>query len=512
MVVPLHLLIIEDSEDDALLLLREVARGGYDIACERVDAPEALVSALDRRPWDLIISDFSMPRFSGADALSLVRNRQLETPFIFVSGTLGEETAVAALKNGAQDYLVKGNLQRLLPAIQRELRESTARRERKQLEQQIQQLQKFEAIGRLAGGIAHDFNNVLGAILGWVELACGDSPSPRVYQRLVRIREQTERAAGLTAQLLAYARRQVLQRRRISVNALVEQAADFLRTVIAEHIEVRILPAADLRTTMADPVQIEQVLMNLCLNARDSMPDGGRLTIATQNVELDAAHCGHFPGVQPGSFVQLAVSDTGTGMTAETLEQIFEPFFTTKEVGKGTGLGLATVYGIVQQNGGIIECESKPGEGTMFRVFLPSDDGPAEAQDVEDHTQLRKGTETILLAEDHDGLRDSGQCILEALGYRVLVACDGAEAVDRFRQHANQISVVVLDAVMPKLSGPDAHRKMSAIRPGVRVIYTTGYASDARILAAMRDSGAPLLQKPYTPSALTRAIGKALGP
>ncbi len=511
MSVPLHLLIIEDSEDDALLLLREVSRGGFDVLHERVDSPGALAAAIDRQPWDLVISDFSMPQFSGTDALGFVRTKGLDTPFIFVSGTLGEETAVAALKNGAQDYLVKGNLKRLVPAIQRELRESTARRERRQLEQQVQQLQKFEAIGRLAGGIAHDFNNVLGAILGWVELACYDSPPPsRVHERLQRIRDQAERAVGLTAQLLAFARRQVLQRKRISLNTLVGETTGLLRTVIAEHIEVRILTASGLRTTMADPAQIDQVLMNLCLNARDAMPQGGRLTLSTQNAELSAELCRQYAGVQPGGFVLLSVIDTGAGMDAATIERIFEPFFTTKEIGKGTGLGLATVYGIVQQHGGIIQCDSTLGKGTSFRVFLPADDGALQERDTLDHAQPRKGTETVLLAEDHDGLRESAQCMLEALGYRVLAASNGAEAVELFRLHADQISVVVLDAVMPRLSGPDAHLEMAAIRPGAKFIYTSGYASEASTLAAIRDSGVPLLQKPYTPAALTHLIGKVL--
>jgi len=508
--IPLRLLIIEDLEDDALLLLREVRRGGYDVIHERVDSPAALAAAVARQQWDLVISDYSMPQFSGTDALSFLREKGFDMPFIFVSGTLGEETAVAALKNGAQDYLVKGNLQRLVPAIQRELRESAARRERRHLEQQVQQLQKFEAIGRLAGGIAHDFNNALGAILGWVELAGEDAPpASRVHERLQRIRDQAERAAGLTAQLLAFARRQVLQRKRISLNALVEEAVKLLRTVIGEHIEVRICAAPDLRATVADPAQLDQVLVNLCLNARDAMPQGGRLTITTENIEFGQDRC-LSAGVPPGSYVLLSVTDTGTGMDAETIEHIFEPFFTTKEMGKGTGLGLATVYGIVQQHGGIIQCQSQPGQGTAFRVFLPADSGPPEAREPEDHMQPRRGAETVLLAEDHDGLRESAQCMLESLGYRVLAATNGAEAVELFRRHADRIHVVVLDVVMPKLSGPNAHLQISAIRPGARVIYTTGYASDATALATISEAGVPILQKPYTPKSLSHTIGKVL--
>jgi signal transduction histidine kinase len=511
MAIPLRLLIVEDSEDDAFLLLRELQHGGYEVSHERVDSPAALEAALERQGWELVISDHSMPHFSGTDALGLIRKKGFDMPFIFVSGTLGEETAVAALKDGAQDYLMKGKLQRLVPAIQRELREAVARRERKQLEQHVHQLQKFEAIGRLAGGIAHDFNNVLGAILGWAELACNDAPSDsRLQERLQKIRGQAERAAGLTAQLLAFARRQVLQRKRISLNTLVEEGTNLLRRVIGEHIDVQIVAAPDLRTTVADPAQIDQVLMNLCLNARDAMSNGGRLTISTENVELGEEYRRRYAYARPGSYVLLSVADTGTGMDAETIEHIFEPFFTTKEMGKGTGLGLATVYGVVKQHGGIINCESNPGQGTTFHLYLPADDGAPEERDAGDDGQARRGTETVLLVEDHDGLRQSAQEMLEALGYRILTACNGAEAVDLFRQHADRINVVILDAVMPVLSGPDAHVQISAIQPNARVIYTTGYASETTTLASMREAGVPILQKPYTCKRLSQMIGKVL--
>jgi signal transduction histidine kinase len=508
--IPLRMLIIEDSEDDALLLLREVRRGGYEVSHERVDSPGALAAALDGRPWDLIVSDFSMPHFSGTDALAAVRGKGLEMPFIFVSGTLGEETAVAALRNGAQDYLVKGNLKRLVPAIQRELRESQTRRERKHLEQQVQQLQKFEAIGRLAGGIAHDFNNVLSAILGWIELACDDAPADsRVQNRLQCIREQAQRAVGLTGQLLAFARRQVLQRKRISLNAIVEKGARLLGTAIGDHIEIRVNTTQDLSATVADPVQLDQVLMNLCINARDAMPQGGRLTITTENAEVGEDFSVAI-GLAPGAYVLLSVTDNGTGMDARTVERIFEPFFTTKEIGKGTGLGLATVYGIVQQHGGTIQCSSQLGHGTVFRIYLPAASGAPEEAGAEDHAQPRKGSETILLAEDHEGLRESAKSALEALGYRVLSASTGAEALDLFRRHRDQVDVAILDAVLPALSGPEVYLQMQADGGSVKVIYTTGHTSETPSVEWIRKSGAPLLQKPYTPASLSQMIGKVL--
>jgi two-component system, cell cycle sensor histidine kinase and response regulator CckA len=353
--IPLRVLMIEDSEDDAALLERELRRGDYDVHLERVDESSALEAAFQKQSWDLIISDFSMPHFSGTDALKLLRSKGCDKPFIFVSGTIGEETAVAALRDGAQDYLMKTNLKRLVPAVQRVLREAEDREHRKKMELQVQQLQKFEAIGKLAGGIAHDFNNVIGAILGWSEMGCREAePGTVSHDRFQKIRDQANWAGRLTSQLLAFARRQMLQPGKTDLNNLVVEGMSLLRRVIGEQIEVRVVAGPDLRVAIVDPAQIEQVLMNLCLNARDAMPQGGRLIIETQNVEIDQEFCRAHPYARQGSFILLSVSDTGVGMDAATAEQIFEPFFTTKELGQGTGLGLATVYGVVKQHEGFI--------------------------------------------------------------------------------------------------------------------------------------------------------------
>src|SRR6266849_3919003 len=508
MSVALRVLIVEDSEDDTALLLRELQNGGYDVSYERVDSPTAMNSALSRQEWDIVISDHSMPHFSGTNALNLLRTKGPEVPFIFVSGTMGEEAAVAALKEGAQDYVMKSNLKRLVPAVQRELREVEQRRERKHLERQVQQLQKFEAIGRLAGGIAHDFNNVICAILGWAELEYKEAqPGTRLQERLQKICDQAQRAAGLTSQLLAFARRQVLQPRRIDLNKLVEEGISLLRRVIGEDIEVCLRPAANLHVTLADPVQIDQVLMNLSLNARDAMAKGGRLVIETQNVDIDEDYCRlHTYYVRPGSYVLLAVSDTGIGMDAATIDRIFEPFFTTKEIGKGTGLGLATVFGVVKQHGGFINVYSELGKGTTFRVYLPSDHGVPDPAKVESDGRPSEGTETILLAEDHEGLRELAQETLEALGYHVVLATNGTEAVELFKTNSDQIDLVILDVVMPGLSGPDAYSEMSAIRPNLGVVFATGYTAESASLTSMVGKGATVLQKPYSAKSLSRAI------
>jgi two-component system cell cycle sensor histidine kinase/response regulator CckA len=507
MAIPLRLLLVEDSEDDAALLLRELRRGGYDVSHERVYTSVALNTALNNQKWDLVISDHSMPHFSGIEALNILRSNGFEIPFIFVSGTIGEETAVAALKDGAQDYLMKTNLKRLIPAVQRELREVKERHERMQLERQVQQLHKFEAIGRLAGGIAHDFNNVIGAILGWAELCHEEAkPGTRMQERLRKIMDQAERAAGLTSQLLSFARRQILQPKRINLNIHVLQGISLLRRVIGEHITVSVQTADDLHVTLVDPVQADQVLMNLCLNARDAMPNGGRLIIETKNVEIGEDFCLLHTYARPGNYVLLSVSDTGLGMDAETIEQIFEPFFTTKELGQGTGLGLATVYGIVKQHGGFIYVESAVGKGATFRIYLPASSGAPETREAQSEEMPRRGNETILLAEDHEGLRQSAQEILETLGYRIIAAADGLEAVELFKSNLEEVGLVVLDVVMPGLSGPDTFLQMAKLQPNLRVIFTTGHTSEAASLTSMIEKGASFLQKPYSQRSISEMI------
>jgi len=497
--VPLRVLMIEDSEDDAALVLRELRRGDFDIQLERVDESSALESAFAKQSWDLIISDFSMPHFSGMDALRLLRSKGCERPFIFVSGTIGEETAVAALRDGAQDYLMKTNLKRLVPAVQRALREAEDRTNRKKMEQQVQQLQKFEAIGKLAGGIAHDFNNVIGAILGLAEMGCEDAQAGTVYHdRFQKIRDQANWAGRLTSQLLAFARRQILQPRKTDLNNLVVEGMSLLRRVIGEQIEVRVVAGPDLRAAMVDPAQIEQVIMNLCLNARDAMPHGGQLIIETQNIEIDQEYCRRHTYAREGNFVLLSVSDTGIGMDTATAERIFEPFFTTKEMGKGTGLGLATVYGVVRQHEGFVHLYSEPGKGTTFRVYLPASSGTAEPRQPKRDEPIPKGTETILLAEDNEGLQEAAKEMLERLGYRVILASNGTEAVQVFTNNPGQIDLIILDVVMPKVSGPAAFSQMTAVRPDLRVLFSTGYTAEAASLNSLTEQGASVLQKPYS--------------
>jgi len=507
----LRLLVVEDSAEDAELLVRALCKAGYNVRHERVDSRESLLRALEQ-PWDLVISDHSMPGFSGIAALQTVRERHSDVPFIFLSGTIGEDVAVEAMRVGAQDYIMKGNLARLVPAIERELREARNRAEQKRTELRVRQLEKFEAIGKLAGGIAHDFNNVIGAIMGWAELGSDEVPDgSRAKKFFQQIRAQSERAAALTRQLLAYARRQTLEPRTINLNQLIGEATPLLQKAIGEQIEMKFVLASDLQMVRADQSQLEQVLMNLCFNARDAMPSAGQLLIETKNVRLDETYSERHEYAKPGEYVSLSVSDTGIGMPPEVLGHIFEPFFTTKEVGRGTGLGLATAYGIVKQHDGLIEVYSELGKGSIFQVFLPAS-GPLPSQGLErsEHTLARGGTEMILVAEDHAGNLEMMHETLRKLGYCVILAANGEEAVRKFREHQEQIALVLLDVVMPRMGGAQAFEQIHFIRPDVPVIFTSGYSEESARLAPFNSAGAILLQKPFAPNTLAQKIRESL--
>src|SRR6266404_5340418 len=379
------------------------------------------------------------------------------------------------------------------------------------MERQLRQAQKFEAVGQLAGGIAHDFNNVVGAILGWAELGFDQNrANPQVAERFTRIREQAERAATLTRELLAFARRQVLQPSAVDLNTVAGGLISFLDKVIGKDVEFKFL-SAKLDTVKADSAQIEQVLMNLCLNARDAMPQVGRLVIETEMVELDDSYCRFYPYVQPGRYAVVSVSDTGIGMDVETRERIFEPFFTTKERGKGTGLGLATAYGIVKQHGGFIHVYSEPGHGSLFRVYLPvlegaRSEGAAEKVPAPSMAEMH-GTETILIAEDHESIREMARQALVSMGYRVLSACDGREAL-QLCEHEKPV-LAILDVIMPKLGGPAVAALLVKQFPDLHVVFTSGYSADTGGVQAANGKACHL-QKPYSPTTLGRLVRETL--
>ncbi|HEY7685702.1 MAG TPA: response regulator [Gemmatimonadales bacterium] len=805
MSIPLRVLIAEDSEDDALLLVRELRRAGFDPAHERVENAETMNAALDRQTWDLVIGDYSMPHFSGTAALTLLRTRDPDLPFIFVSGTIGEDVAVEAMKAGAQDYISKSNLRRLAPAIERELRDAEARRERRRaqaallerarlaelnsdvglsltnsgtlretlqgcvtafvrhldvalariwtlndatnelelqasaglstqldgahsrirvgdqvvgriardarpyltnqvsgdagmddpawaaregmvafagfplimqervlgvmamfsrqplsdfvqkalasvanglavglerkraeealrrseerfekvfraspvaitistlddaryldvndaylrmlgysraevigrtaydlglwrdpterervvqqlrggsaqdvetvihtkegrsrnvlialeridiggtecllgllhdvteprlLEQQLRQAQKMEAVGRLAGGVAHDFNNLLTVITSYSDLLLeelpGDDPK---RDDLVQIRKAAEGAAGLTRQLLAFSRQQVLQPRVLDLNGVVETTEKLLDRVIGEDIRLSTVLAADLGLVNGDPGQLEQILMNLVVNARDAMPHGGQLTIETADLQADESFVRNHPLAHPGRYAMLAVTDTGVGMDEETKAHIFEPFFTTKEQGKGTGLGLATVYGIVKQSKGFVWVYSEPGHGTCIKIYLPCAEvgaSASEAQATARDSGMPRGSETVLVVEDAPAVRAVVRQVLTRQGYTVLDAPDGAEALRLAAEHTGSIHLLLTDLVMPVLGGRQLSERLSQLRPETKVLYTSGYTDDAVVRHGLLETGVAFLQKPFAPEVLARKVREVL--
>jgi PAS domain S-box-containing protein len=385
--------------------------------------------------------------------------------------------------------------------------------EKRNLEAQLLQSQKMESMGRLAGGVAHDFNNLLGIIIGYGDLLSHRvAADPRLTKYVDDIVKAADRAAGLTRQLLAFSRKQVLQPRILDLNAVVDETQKMLRRIIGEDIQLVTVLDEHLGLVRADPGQMDQILMNLAVNARDAMPRGGRLTIETGNVALDESYARQHAGVEPGPYVMLAVSDTGHGMTPDVQNRIFEPFFTTKAPGKGTGLGLATVHGIVNQSGGHIFVYSEPGHGTSFKVYLARTDAAEVAAPLPESTaaQLPRGSETIVLVEDEASLRELVRECLEATGYTVLEARHGADALEICEHHEGPIHLLVTDVVMPEMSGRELGERVRAVRPGTHVLYMSGYTDDAVVLHGVLAEDMAFLQKPFTAEALARKVRELL--
>jgi PAS domain S-box-containing protein len=384
--------------------------------------------------------------------------------------------------------------------------------EYKALEERPRHSERMEAVGRLAGGVAHDFNNLLTVIMAYSQiLARGPATAAKVRDAATQIGLAAERAAGITRQLLAFSRKQVFSPRIIDLNTVLLSLEPMLRRLIREDIEVLTVRAPDLGTVKADPGQIEQVLMNLALNARDAMPHGGKLTLETANVQLDDAYVREHQPVEPGRYVMLAVSDTGVGMSPESQAHIFEPFYTTKEIGKGTGLGLSTVFGIVKQSGGYIWVNSEPGRGTTFKVYLPRMDQPAETRGSErSPTEVKPGTETVLLVEDDSQLRQLTAAILADCGYRVLVASSTDEALALCRANHCDIELLITDVVLPGMNGRQLAEQVTRVSPHAKVLYISGYASDAMVHRGALDAGLWFLPKPFSVSALCAKVREVL--
>jgi two-component system cell cycle sensor histidine kinase/response regulator CckA len=384
--------------------------------------------------------------------------------------------------------------------------------ERKRLEEQLRQSQKLESVGLLAGGVAHDFNNLLTVIIGYSDLTrhqLGENDPLR--QNINEIRKAAERASGLTRQLLAFSRKQLLQPKVLDLTSTVAEMDKMLQRLIGEDVHLATILDPQLKKVKADPGQIEQVLMNLAVNARDAMPGGGKLTIETKNVYLDEAYARGHATVTPGLYVMLAVSDTGHGMDAQTMEHIFEPFFTTKEQGKGTGLGLSTVFGIVKQSGGNIWVYSEPGHGTTFKVYFPAiaEEGDSIEPDVAT-PEVPRGTETILVVEDEEAVRFLLQAILEDEGYKVLAATSGVGALNVCKEHEGPIHLVMTDVVMPEMSGRQLVERLTGRCGDAKVLYMSGYTDNAIVHHRVLEPGVEFLQKPFTPDAVVRKVRDVL--
>lgn len=632
MIQPLRVLFVEDREDDAVLVQLELKRGGYQLKTTRVETRETMQEQLRSSEWDLIISDFSMPQFDAAGALTVLKESGIDLPFIIVSGTVGEETAVHALRSGAHDFIPKTNLKRLLPAVTRELGDAANRRERRRaedqlrgslqtvaamfratpapiividpqgrvlrwnpaaeqvfgwtaeevigkelpivpknkyaefhdrlrralkgehlpsaevtrlrkdgsevrvvlstarltdgngdepsvmgifldvteqraLEEQFRQAQKMEAVGRLAGGIAHDFNNVLTAIHGYASLLVADLPDHDEHRSDAQeIVNAAERAASFTRQLLAFSRKQVIQPEAIDLNVVVTDLKKLLDRMIGEHVALNVTLNPGPTFVFADKGQIEQVIINLVVNARDAM-EGSRdaaVGLRTYCTSLDAQKALELRCETPGTYCVVEVTDRGMGIEPEYLELIFEPFFTTKDVGKGTGLGLSTVYGIARQNGGFVSVSSVVGEGSTFSLFLPEVEAPAEkAPAASQRTRESEdaAARTILVVEDEAAIRQLVVRVLERAGYRVLSAGDPSEAL-RILAEEPAVELLLTDLMLPQMSGKELAGRAQAMQPNLRVVLMSGYADEQMELDV------PYLEKPFTPKELLTKLAE----
>ncbi|MFI5180389.1 MAG: response regulator [Thermoanaerobaculia bacterium] len=636
MTVPLRVLILEDRPDDAELMVRQLREHGFDVRATRVETQSDFLAALETSP-DVILADYNLPQWNALEAIRRSQFRLPDVPVIIVTGSIGEETAVWCLQQGAVDYLLKDRLARLGDAVDRALEERRLKEERRRAEaalrqseekyrlffeedlaghfiskpdgrilacnpafartfgfasveealstsaaslyaepgdrmkfldlirsekrlerhekelrrkdgktlyvienvlgtfdrrgelteihgflldateqrraeEELRQAQKMEAVGRLAGGVAHDFNNILTVILGHLELLepTLEPTDPRL-EEMEEIRKAAERAAGLTRQLLAFSRKQVLQPTILDLNAVLKDVENMLQRLIGEDIQIRTAFAPSLGPVQADPGQIEQMIMNLAVNARDAMPRGGTLVIETANVDPESTPAALSHLESPAPHVMVSVADTGCGMNATTMAHLFEPFFTTKEPGKGTGLGLATVYGMVKQSGGFIKVESEPGRGSTFRIFFPraAEESPHPGV-LRTGDQTPTGSEAILLVEDDEALRALTLKILGQASYKVLAASGPKEALDLASGRGGAIDLLLTDVVMPGMSGPDLARRIRTLRPGLAVLFMSGYTDESIGPYGVLKPGIHFIQKPFTQSGLLLKVREAL--
>lgn len=522
MTEPINILIVEDSQDDCDILVRHFKKAAIPVNFERIETEIDLVRAIEKQQWHTIICDYTLPQLSAPEVLAIVKARCPETPFIVLSGSIGEERAVEAMRAGAKDYIMKDNLTRLVPVIQREIKEAMRRSNRREIElalqkseENLRQSQKLESIGQMAGGMAHDFNNLLATILIQSEVLLKsidknltvEQLAERVQKGVEQIKRSSERATSLTRQLLAFSRKQIILPEVINVNSHINEMQNMLLRVVESNITFHLRLEDNIKNVKMDLGHLEQIIINLVMNSRDALPHGGNIYITTKNCELDGL-AAKSNNVMQGQYICFSIADDGIGMTEEVRKNVFEPFFTTKPVGKGTGLGLSTVYGIVQQNKGIITLESEPRKGAHFTVLLPASEeavSPIKVAPVPEAEQ--GGHEKILVVEDEDDLRILLYETLTEFGYDVRTARNGAEALSFLSQ---DIDILVTDVVMPVMGGAELAVKAMQKNPSLKVIFQSGYTKNSMEQAGLPDDQIYFLAKPYTIKALLAEIKKIL--
>ncbi|MHC4940069.1 MAG: response regulator [Planctomycetota bacterium] len=503
----LEVLFVEAIHADAESAVAALRDAGFEPRFERVEDEASFRAAIADGTWHVVLSDVDLGEFGALRALSLLRRTDLRIPFILLTARLSEEAAVQCLELGADNLVLKNNLARLPGAVVSTLDRYRELEEREELLRQLRQAQKMEAVGRLAGGVAHDFNNLLTVIQGYGQILKRRLvPRGECVDEIEQLLGAAERAANLTRQLLAFSRSQALKPQVLDFGESVQGIRKMIDRLLGADLKMEVEIAPDTGYVRADPGQMEQVLMNLAVNARDAMPDGGTLTLRTSAVEIGPGQLPEAPGLRPGMFVKLEVTDTGEGMDAVTRRQIFEPFFTTKK--KGTGLGLATVYGIVRQSKGAVRVRSRPGHGTTFEIYLPQVPGEQAKVEMAAPAEEPQGQGTLLLVEDDDAVRGLLVAELEAAGFSVLAS---SNAEDAWERRGESIDLLVTDVVMPGMRGPELAEKMREARPGLRVLFVSGYQDPDRTRLPPLDDRTAFLQKPFDPAELVAKVTELLG-
>jgi signal transduction histidine kinase len=480
---------------------------GFECEIVRRDNQNSFLQDLQQKNFDLIFADCTMPNFDGFQALELAREHAPEIPFIFVSGTIGEDFAIESLRNGATDYVLKDRLSRLIPAVRRAIAEAAEKAKNQEMEQRLRQAQRLEAVGTLAGGVAHDFNNILTIIKGHTALLHMESRRPdRVDEIAATINHAAQRGSELVSQLLAFARKSDSTFTSTDINQRIREITSMLREAMPRNIVFEIKLDNDLPEIHADPGQLERVLINLATNARDAMPNGGKISFSTRRVQVEEVPL--HSAEETVEYICLCVTDTGTGMDEATRQHIFEPFFTTKPKGQGTGLGMPVVYGLMQSHNGLIDVQSELGKGTSISLFLPIPAGPAPCpvETKADKPKNLDGSETVLIVDDETDVTYFLEVIFKLHGYRVITAGSAEEALDKLRDDPNKIDLLFSDVGLPQLDGFGLTTEARKVKPTLKTMLTSGYI-DGGLKTRMAEAGIDgFIGKPYDMSDLLENI------